>query len=319
MTTITPPEEVLAFDALARTGSFTAAADLLGCTKSLVSLRIKALEKRLGSVLVMRTTRRVTLTEAGQRLLPYAQQMRDALEHIPRAVDEVQSCLEGPLTVSTTASLASTVLAPVLVELARVHPRLKVSVEVNNKVQDPVADQLDFCLRSHNVHDEGLVARWVGWGEEGLYAAPMFLDGQPPIHIPEDLAGQRLLMDSQDHCLELRCGECLHKLEVSAPLLTANHFNLLSRLVVDGAGIAPLPDYVAAPHLTKGELVKVLPDWHTQRWQVFLVFPYRQPMPRKCAVFLDFVLPRLRERLASASRAPQAERTLPDMENPAAV
>jgi DNA-binding transcriptional LysR family regulator len=303
MTTIPSPEDALAFEALARSGSFTAAAELLGCTKSLVSLRVKALEKQLGTVLVIRTTRRVTLTEAGQRLLPYTVQLRESLEKMQPAVDEAQCGVEGPLVVSTTASLATYVMAPVLVELARTYPKLQISLQVDNRVQDPVADKIDFCLRSHDIHDETLVARWVGWAEEQLYAAPAFLASQPPLLQPGDLSGQRLLMDNHADCLELHRGEELFKLPVGNPLLIGNHFNLLARQSIEGAGIAPLPDYVAAPHLGSRELVRVLPEWHTERWPVYLVFAYRQPLPRKCQMFLDVALPMLRQRLNSNSRS----------------
>lgn len=296
MTTIPSPEDALAFEALARCGSFTAAAELLGCTKSLVSLRVKALEKQLGTVLVIRTTRRVTLTEAGQRLLPYTIQLRESLERMQPAVDEAQCGVEGPLVISTTASLATYVMAPVLIELACAYPQLKISLQVDNRVQDPVADKLDFCLRSHDIHDESLVARWVGWAEEGLYAAPA-LAAQLAIGQPGDLVGHRLLMDSHTDYLELRQDEQLFKLCTESPLLVANHFNLLARQAIDGAGVAPLADYVAAPHLERGELVRLLPEWHTERWPVYLVFAYRQPLPRKCQVFLDVALPLLRERL----------------------
>ncbi|MGL1548971.1 LysR family transcriptional regulator, partial [Vibrio parahaemolyticus] len=89
----------LAFDALARHGSFTAAADALGCAKSRVSQLVKQLELELGAVLVLRNTRRVALTEAGQRLAVHARQLREMLDRVRGDVGNVQDCVEGPLVI----------------------------------------------------------------------------------------------------------------------------------------------------------------------------------------------------------------------------
>ncbi|SCK13490.1 LysR family transcriptional regulator [Vogesella sp. LIG4] len=291
------PDEVLAFEALARCGSFTAAAEALGCTKSMVSLRLKALEKQLGAVLVLRTTRRLALTEAGQRLLPHAEALRQSLLQMQPAVDSAQCAVEGPLVVSTYVSV-SQLLAPILAELAREQPGLQLRLEVNNRVQDPIADVLDFCVRSRKVHDDSLVARPLGWVEEALYAAPGYLAAQGWPQTPEELAAHRLIMDGS--CLTLCRGEELRSLTQPAPLLDCNLYQNNLTLTLLGHGIGALPDFLAAPALASGQLQRVLPGWHSDRWPVFLVHPYRLPLPRKYQVFLDFVLPRLRAVLQAA-------------------
>ena len=288
------PDEVLAFEALARCGSFTAAAEALGCTKSMVSLRLKALEKQLGAVLVLRTTRRLALTEAGQRMLPHAQALRQSLLQMQPAVDSAQCALEGPLVISTYVSV-SQLLAPILAELACEQPGLQLRLEVNNRVQDPIADVLDFCVRSRKVHDDALVARPLGWVEEALYAAPGYLATQGWPQEPEALAAHRLIMDGR--CLTLCRGEELRTLSLASPLLDCNLYQNNLTLTLQGRGIGALPDFLVQPALAAGQLQRVLPDWHSDRWPVFLVHPYRQPMPRKYQVFLDFVLPRLRATL----------------------
>ncbi len=290
------PDDVLAFEALARCGSFTAAADALGCTKSMVSLRLKSLEKQLGAVLVLRTTRRLSLTEAGQHLLPYAEALRHGLLQMQPAVDSAQCAVAGPLVVSTYVSV-SQLLAPILAALAREQPGLQLRLEVNNRVQDPIADVLDFCVRSRKVHDEALVARPLGWVEEALYASPAYLAAQGWPQTPDALAEHRLIMDGC--CLTLCRGEELHS-QPLRQLLDCNLYQNNLQLALQGEGIAALPWFLAQPACAAGQLQRVLPDWHSDRWPVFLVHPYRQPMPRKYQVFLDFVLPRLRAALQPA-------------------
>ncbi|MEQ6289840.1 LysR family transcriptional regulator [Vogesella sp. GCM10023246] len=295
------PDEVLAFEALARCGSFTAAAEALACTKSMVSLRLKALEKQLGAVLVLRTTRRLALTEAGQRMLPHAQALRQSLLQMQPAVDSAQCAVEGPLVVSTYVSV-SQLLAPILADLAREQPGLRLRLEVNNRVQDPIADVLDFCLRSRKVHDESLVARPLGWVEEALYATPDYLAAQGWPQTPDELATHRLIMDGS--CLTLCRGAELHPLQPAPPLLDCNLYQNNLMLTLQGHGIGALPDFLVQPALVSGQLQRVLPGWYSDRWPVFLVHPYRQPMPRKYQVFLDFVLPRLRALLQPEHPAP---------------
>ncbi|WP_233201059.1 LysR family transcriptional regulator [Chromobacterium alticapitis] len=291
------PDNLLAFDALARAGSFTAAAELLGSHKSLVSARIKELEREMGAALVLRSTRRVALTEAGERLRPHAARLRETVAQARMAVDETQSDLAGPLTISTTSSLAQYVLGSALSEMAAVYPALKLSLQVNNRLQDPVADVLDFCLRSarsHKVHDESLVARLAGYASENLYASPAYLARHAPIRQPEDLATHRLLVmeSEQTGGLLLKRGEQLLRQPISAQLYL-DHYPLRAELALAGHGITLLADYSVQRHLARGELVQVLPEWCCDYWPIYLVHPFRTPLSCKYQTFIDFVLPRV--------------------------
>ncbi|MGC0151396.1 LysR substrate-binding domain-containing protein [Chromobacterium vaccinii] len=311
MKTMPSPDNLLAFDALARAGSFTAAADLLDCHKSLVSARVKELERELGATLVLRSTRRMALTEAGERLRPHAARLRETMAQARMAVDQTQSDLAGPLTVSTTSSLAQYVLGPILSEMASVHPALRLSLQVNNRVQDPVADVLDFCLRSarsHKVGDESLAARLAGYASENLYASPAYLARHPPIRQPADLETHRLLVmeADQDQGLRLMRGELLLRQPIQAQLYL-DHYPLRAELALSGHGITLLADYTVQRHLERGELARVLPDWHCDYWPIYLVHPFRTPLSRKYQTFIDFVLPRVAAALPD-NRADQAGR-----------
>ncbi len=286
------PDDVLAFEAVARCGSLTAAAEALGCTKSMISLRLKALEKQLGAVLVLRTTRRLALTEAGQQLLPHAQALRRALEEAQPAVDSAQQAVAGRLALSTTVSL-SAVLAPLLAELGQQQPSLQLMLQVNNLVQDPIADVLDFCLRLRRVHDESLVARPVGWVEEGIYASPAYLAAQGWPQQPEALRERGLISHGEHEQLLLTRGDDSVLLDCGPASLSADAYIVCLDLALRGQGLTVLPGFLAAPHCREGRLLRVLPEWQGERVPVFLVYPYRQPVPRKYQVLLDFLLPRL--------------------------
>lgn len=288
-----PADDVLAFEAIARTGSMTAAAEVLGCTKSMVSLRLKALEKQLGAMLVLRTTRRLSLTEAGQQLLPHAEALRRSLEQMQAAVDGTQQEVSGPLAISTMVS-TSQVLATVLGELGMAYPGLRLRLDIDNRVQDPVEDVLDFCLRARNVVDESLVARLVAVVEEGVYAAPSLLQKQGWPQHPAELESAGLISHAAGEPVSLYCGDDQHSWQAAAPVLECSAYLTCLTSTLQGMGMSILPNYMAAPYCRSGQLQRVLPAWRAERWPVYLVYSYRQPMPRKYTVFCEFMLPRLR-------------------------
>ena len=297
-------QALLAFDALVRCGSFTAAADELECTKSRVSQLVKALEKDLGSVLVLRNTRRVALTEAGQRLAAHARELRSLLERARLDVNETEGEVCGPLVISSITSFAQYLLAPILAELAVLHPGLQLKLQVENRLQDPIAEGLDFCIRTRNVHDDALVAKPLGFVREWAFASPDYLAKAPPLAEPDDLIHHRILLDTSRPKLRdtpewLLEKDGAQKLIRVQPVLSSHQYAPLLSGAIAGSGVALLPAYVASEHLKSGRLAPVLPGWSHDCWPVFLVYPYRHPLPRKYEAFIQHVVPRMRALLQS--------------------
>ncbi|OHX14083.1 LysR family transcriptional regulator [Chromobacterium sphagni] len=297
-------QALLAFDALVRCGSFTAAADELHCTKSRISQLVKALEQDLGTVLVLRNTRRVALTETGQRLAVHARELRSLLERARLDVNEAEGEVSGPLVISSITSFAQYLLAPILAELAVLHPCLKLKLQVENRLQDPISEGLDFCIRTRNVHDDALVAKPLGFVREWAFAAPDYLAKAPPLKTPEDLSHHRILLDTSRPKLRDAPEWLLEKDGVQKqvriqPVLSSHQYAPLLSGAIAGSGIALLPHYVAIEHLKSGRLTPVLPGWSHDCWPVFLVYPYRHPLPRKYEAFIQHVVPRMRSLLES--------------------
>ncbi|UTH74923.1 LysR family transcriptional regulator [Chromobacterium sp. IIBBL 290-4] len=295
---------LLAFDALVRRGSFTAAAEELDCTKSRVSQLIKALEKDLGTVLVLRNTRRVALTETGQQLARHADKLRSLLERVRIDINEAENEVSGPLVISCGTSFAQHLIAPLLAELALKHPGLQLKLQVENRLQDPVAEGLDFCVRTRYVNDEALVAKPLGYVREWAFAAPDYLAKSPPLEEPEDLIQHRILLDTsrpqQGEAPEWRLeNQGLQRRIPVRPVISSHQYGPLLSAAIAGNGIALLPYYCVRQYLASGQLVPVLPGWSHDYWPVFLVYPYRHPLPRKYQAFIQHVVPRLRALLKS--------------------
>ncbi|WP_054284548.1 LysR family transcriptional regulator [Gulbenkiania mobilis] len=295
------PDALLAFDALARQGSFTAAAEALGCAKSRVSQLVKELERDLGAVLVLRNTRRVALTEAGVRLAQHAARLRELLERVKPDITDTQGSVEGPLRIGSTFAFAQYVLAPLLAQLGAQYPGLRIELMAENRLQDPVESSLDFCLRTRNVHDDRLVAKSLGFLCEVPVATPLYLEQQGWPKTPEDLSMHQTLHNSfydHGHAWRLEKGGQIASVDIK-PTLVADQYAVLAAAMRAHQGIALLPHYVMRPWLQQGEVVEALPGWHTASWPIFLVYPYRQPMPKKYQVFLDFIVPRVRSLLGA--------------------
>ncbi|ATP27866.1 LysR family transcriptional regulator [Chromobacterium violaceum] len=292
-------QALLAFDALVRRGSFTAAAEELDCTKSRVSQLVKALEKQFGTVLVLRNTRRVALTETGQRLAVHARELRSLLERARIDINEAEGEVSGPLVISSITSFAQYLLAPILAELAVLHPCLQLKLQVENRLQDPIAEGLDFCIRTRNVHDDALVAKPLGLVREWAFASPDYLAKAPPLNSPDDLPLHRILLDTSRPKLRdtpewLLEKDGQQKQVRVQPVLSSHQYAPLLSAAIAGSGVALLPAYVASEHLRSGRLVPVLPGWSHDCWPVYLVYPYRHPLPRKYEAFIQHVVPRMR-------------------------
>ncbi|XZG70690.1 LysR family transcriptional regulator [Chitinibacteraceae bacterium HSL-7] len=302
MRTDLSPEALLAFDALARLGSFTAAASELGCAKSHVSQMIRSLETAVGSVLLLRTTRRMTLTDAGQRLLPHAVALRELLAQARHDVDDAQHTIEGELWISTTPSLSQYVVGPLMAELARQHPGLRIRVDSSNRLITPGVDGVDFCIRVGRIGDERLVARLLGYAQDKLFAAPSYLNSHPPLSHPDQLlAHDTLINDDYQHSrawvLTGPSGFCTAPLN---PVLCSDTNPTLAVAAIDGHGIALIPQFVGETYCRHGLLHAVLPLWFANRVPVYLVYPQRTNLPRKYREFIEFIEPAIRQQLVTA-------------------
>lgn len=300
MKTILPPDALLAFDALAKTNSFTAAALQLGCTKSHISQSVKRLESELATVLVLRTTRRVSFTEAGVRLAAHAAALREMLQQSRQEIEGLQAGIGGPLRVSATQSFGQIVLAPILVEFSLQYPGLHIEFDTDHRLKNPAAEGIDFCFRSRSVGDENLVARHLGLSQKRIYAAPSYLAQAGRLEHPCDLSSHRILLElskTEERCWLLEREGKIEQIELNSQLAIDSYASA-AQAVAAGYGVALLPAYLAASWVRQGLMQEVLTGWQPAPYPFFLVYPWRHPLPKKYEVFIQFVVPRVQAHLA---------------------
>lgn len=293
------------FERVVDEGGFAAAARSLDMSAPVVTRLVAELESQLGTRLLQRSTRRVSLTEAGQSYL-------DRVRHILQDVDEADALagahateLAGVLRVNAQPLLASFLLAPLISEFRQRHPRIHFDIEADF-LGDAQVENYDITML---VTDEGfdgdVVARNVVESEMILIASPRYLARRGTPQVPVDLAGHEVLRlrprpGDRPRAVRMWRPEAPQDIvEVQPqPAFTANHIDTLLQAALSDAGIGSMAVDLVAPYLARGDLVRVLPPWVTGRVVVYAALPSRKFMPRRTRVFLDYLVEETRRQQA---------------------
>lgn len=321
--TITP-NDLLLFARVVDEGSFTAAAERLDLPKSTVSRRVAALEAGLGERLLLRTTRKLTVTDFGRSILEHAHQVADEVAAASQLAQHRQIEPSGRLRVSMPADFANLILAELLAGFVARYPAITLEIDLSPRRVDLVGENFDVAIRMGALPDDAsLAARKLAAFATGLFAAPSYLKRRGTPATPAALMQHDALL------LLTRSGDPMawtltRGTEVWNGLppgrATVNSPEVLTRLARLGSGITIVNSHFATPYVTSGELVPVLPDWSPPVATAWAVFPGRRLMPARARVFIDalaeeFSGPRCRAaeaRLKQSARRPAAPTTAAD-------
>ena len=275
-------------------GGFAAAGRALGVPKSKLSRRVAELEARLGVRLLQRTTRKLSLTAAGELYHRHCAAIREEAEAASEAVAVVQNEPRGTIRVACPVTLAQTTIGPLVPLYLERHPLVRVEMQVSNRVVDLVQDGIDVALRVRStLEDSGsLVVKNLGISQGLLVASPALLDRQGRAAGVDDL--ERLTTvamsatDGRAHWKLLGPGGREFDLQ-HRPCYTTDDLLTLKFAVLQGAGMSMLPDYMCRRELRLGQLEQVLPGWGPQRGVIHAVFPSRRGLVPAVRSFLDFL------------------------------
>lgn len=297
------PNDLLIFARVAELGSFSRAADKLGLPKSTVSRRLAGLEQRVGERLLLRTTRRQTLTEFGLQLLEHARQVVAEVEAVAALSEHRRATPSGRLRVSMPSDFANLLLADTLAAFMALHPAITLDLDLSPRRVDLLSEGFDVAVRMGDLPDDTLLAaRRLAVFPSGLYAAPGYLAEHGEPQHPDDLARHeaiRLLRGNGEPAAWTLMQDDQRWEGVPPGRASANSPELLIRLARAGAGIAAVPDYFALPEVRRGVLRRVLMPWCLPSATAWAVFPGRKLMPIKTRVFIDM----LQAALAGATEA----------------
>jgi DNA-binding transcriptional LysR family regulator len=285
-------DDLAAFAVLIEAGSFTLAAQQLGCSKGQLSKRISQLETKFSVVLLQRTTRRLSLTAAGAALLPQAQALVIQVERARQALARLKDDMAGPVRMTVPVSLGETFFDGLLLEFSRKYPDVQIELELNNSYRDLSRDGFDLAIRSEVANDERLVAKPLLAWHEMTCASPAYLEQYGEPQTPADLAEHRCLLNSHYSGREEWLYHQQHELlrvRVSGPF-SSNHYSLLKKAALANAGIARLPSYLLHTELADGRLRWLLRDYQTRSMPMYLVHPYQGGLPKRTKVLADHLV-----------------------------
>lgn len=291
--------DMLYFAEVVSQGSFAAAGRALGIPKSRLSRRVARLEEQLGVRLLQRTTRKLSLTSAGELYYRHCAAMRDEADAAAAAVAQVQSEPRGVVKVVCPVTLAQSVVGEILPDFIRHYPQVQVNMQVNNRVVDLVEEGIDVALRVRtSLADSGsLVVKHLGQSQVLLVASPALLKEHGAPQEPAQLAGfPTVAMSANDGrgSWSLVGPNGAQYIAVHTPRLVADDLLTLKLAVMGGSGIGVLPDYMCRDELAEGRLALVLPGWTPPPGIVHAVFATRRGLVPAVRSFLDFLGERMR-------------------------
>ena len=300
-----------AFQQVVDDGGFAAAARTLDMSPAVMTRLIVDLEEHLGARLLQRTTRKLSLTEAGQAYLSRVRVILTDVAEAEASTRQQTDELAGVLRIHTQPVMAVHILAPLVAEFRRRHPKVILDITVDSPLVPPIEDFDLTILGAGQLHNTNIVARPVIFSDGLLCASPKYLECAGTPQSPEDLQAHAFLMLSHagTRLREVRLihpNESDHEIIVPVtPVLIANHSDTLMRATLDGVGISAHALDLVANYLHDGLLRRVLPDWITGRFTLYAALPSRKYVPARARVFMEFLIDQTR------TRAMEAERTWP--------
>lgn len=286
-----------AFRRIVERGSFARAAEDLGVSPALLSREIKLLEEGLGSTLLTRTTRSMSLTDAGQLYYDEAASILDAVTQVETRIRDGAGAVRGHLKVNASSSFGQTVIAPVLPRFLEAYPDLRVTLSLDDRVVDMVEGGFDVSIRIRPaMPDAALVARKIGTMRQRIFAAPAYLDRVGVPRTPEDIVDHEVIgFLLADHLTTWNLTGPTGTVSLDLdPKVRVGNSMVLRDLLIAGQGIGTLPDFVSNRSEAQGDLVNVLPEWELPAPGIFAVTASRLGMDAKVTAFLDALRTALR-------------------------
>lgn len=279
------------FMLVARRAGFAAAAEELGVSPAFVSKRVSLLEQTLNVMLLHRTTRRVTITEEGERIYEWAQRILQDVDEMMDELSDVRQVPQGTLRIISSFGFGRRVVAPALSALALQYPQLELRFDVQDRLVDLVNEGVDLDIRVGDDIAPNLIARQLAANHRVLCASPQFLDRYAPPKQLSDLAALPcLVIKERDHPFgvwQLHSKEGQHAIKVTGPL-SSNHGEIVHQWCLDGQGIALRSWWDVRENIASGHLVQVLPDY----WQpanVWAVYVSRLATSAKIRTTVEFL------------------------------
>ena len=307
MTSSVQPADLGFFSTLASAGSLSAAARELGITTPAVSKHLALMESRLGVPLVVRTTRRMSLTPEGELYLESARRILGEIDGMEELLGLSKATPKGLLRVNATLGFGRSHVAPLISRFVRKHPQVEVQLQLSVNPPPLTDDSFDVCVRFGAPPDSRVIARYIAPNRRLLCASPAYLAKRGVPKVPNDLA--------KHNCIGIRQGEEAYgvwrltsgrgKTATTEAVktrgnLTTNDGEIAVNWALEGHGVLMRAEWDIERYLRNGRLVHVLPQYHTPDADIHAVYPQRHQLAARVRAFVDFVALSLSQQAASS-------------------
>jgi len=281
--------DIVVFTKVVETRSFTGAGEQLGLPKSTVSRKLAQLEERLGVRLVQRTTRKLALTDVGQAYYERCARIVADLAAAEQLVTDMQATPRGRVRVTAPIDLSMRYLGTIFAEFLAAHPDINIELEATDRIVDLIEEGFDVAVRFGPLPESTLIARRLCRVDGLLCAAPSYLARRgTPATVEELDAHDRVLFTPSPRTQSWTLQEGDATFEFGRPAhFASNNVSAVRDAVLAGAGIALLTDFMVNVDIAQGALVTVLPEWRGRAIDVSAVYPARQNLPPRLALFLE--------------------------------
>lgn len=290
--------DVAVFVAVVDAGSFTRAAERLKVSRPAVSKQVSRLEGSLGVRLLNRTTRRLSLTEAGRIFHARASRGLNDLSEARAEVSRLQEKPRGVLRINVPMSFGILHIARQLPEFLREYPELSIEMELNDRKLDVVDEGFDVSVRISDLPDSSLVARRLALCRHAIVAAPAYLERCGVPTTPEDLQDHQILSYSLQQSAQqwhfINPDGQPQEVTVSGRLQTNNSLALREALLA-GSGVARTPTFMVGEDIREGRLTRLLDGYRCMEVSIYLVYPQRRHLSPKVRAFADFLASRIKD------------------------
>lgn len=293
--------DMMLFLAVIDAGSFTLAADWLNIPKANLSRKVSRLEERLGVTLLERTTRSQHITEAGERYLAHCRRIHQEVELADASISQILDKVEGQLRIGASVGMGHEILKPVLGKFMHQHPAINLQLDLLNRRVDLIEEGFDMVIRIGKLDDSRLIAKRLGKVSRRIYASPEYLEQRDQITSVNQLQRQVFLFMSSVQNrggLLLKSKQQEYELNLE-PKMRIDDFLILKQMVIEGLGLAIIPDYMCQHEVSNGQLTQVLPAWSMPDVDVYALYPKHKLNIPKVKAFVDFIQLVFQERLGS--------------------
>jgi DNA-binding transcriptional LysR family regulator len=286
-------DDMILFATIVEQQSLIRAAEQLGMPKATVSRRLTNLEELLGQRLLLRTTRRLTLTEFGQEFLDHSRRVAEEVATVQDFVRSQDAQPRGRLRISMPEDYAKQRLSCAIATFIETYPEVQIDLDLSSRRVDLIGERFDLAIRMGDLDDDAnLVARKIDEQRFSLYASPIYLALHPVPQHPDDLmqhtSVRMLTTNGTPIPWKLTRGKEIWE-NVPPGRLGMNSPNVIQQLLLDGAGISALPDRAVEEDVRLKRLVRILPEWNLPIIPAWAVMPMRRYLPAKTRAFLNHI------------------------------